>query len=110
MKLIGAADTENPTHFLIGPDDFDMWAEERDPMTTVRIINTTEGIIHPPLPLGSVTAHMPYLAPYDAEDGELESILDQVEPAEDAPPKDELGPGRINGSARTPPSRSEYRC
>lgn len=86
MKLIGRSSSGEK--YLLGPDD--MSREEPPPIDTpARILDLNAGTLSPPMPLHSITAHMPYLESYEGDDGELAELLTGVEAR--GPPKTKMG-------------------
>lgn len=43
-----------------------------------RILDAREGVLHDPREFHSITAHNPYFEAYDAAEGELEELLEDV--------------------------------
>jgi hypothetical protein len=61
------------------------------PTEPVRVARLSTAVLYAPVKFGSLMAHSPYLCASPPDDLDAAEVLSQVEPAPDAPPKDEIG-------------------
>ncbi len=68
------------------------------PEAPARVLDPERGVLHVPVTVDSVMVRNPYYEPYDAAEGELNSLLEDVET--NGPPVTEIGePRQQNGAA-----------
>jgi hypothetical protein len=81
--------------YVVAPAEADVHREDPDPETPVRVLDAGAGELRGPVYFGSLLARKPRLTQYQGDEGELETLMEDVEPVEGTAPKGEIGEVRI---------------